>query len=167
MWYMRLIQFCNENQGFMAALLSVLSLGLSVIAIAISIKTSKIPYKKSVVLGSTYDYSLSSAEPVGFSASVVNVGNRIINVSFLGLGFKEGKSLKKLFPINDIDFKPQGLLPPTEIKEVRYRAADLSRLTIPDNKKLFVIMIDSEGRTYKKKIGKCATLKEVYSNQGS
>lgn len=41
---MDVIQWCNENNGFLTAILSVVGLMLSVIAIVISIHTARLPY---------------------------------------------------------------------------------------------------------------------------
>ena len=43
---MKYIQWCNENNGFLTAILSITSLLLSVTAIVVSIMTARLPYKK-------------------------------------------------------------------------------------------------------------------------
>lgn len=40
-----IIKWCNENNGFLTALLALLSLFLSAFAIAVSIQTARLPYK--------------------------------------------------------------------------------------------------------------------------
>lgn len=45
---MAFIEWCNNNQGFITAIFSLLSLLVSTIAIVISILTSRLPYKKAV-----------------------------------------------------------------------------------------------------------------------
>lgn len=44
---MEIIEWCNNNQGFISAILSLLTLIASIIAIIISIVTSRLPLRKS------------------------------------------------------------------------------------------------------------------------
>ena len=54
-----IIQWFNENNGFSAAILSVVGLLLSSIAIIISIKVAKLPYKKKIKINMSYNYFFS------------------------------------------------------------------------------------------------------------
>ena len=47
-----IIEWCNNNSGFIQSILACLTLLASLIAIVVSIKTSKIPYKKRMLLTS-------------------------------------------------------------------------------------------------------------------
>lgn len=49
---MNIIRWCNENNGFLTAILSLIGLVLSVTAIVVSIRTARLPYKKKLMLGS-------------------------------------------------------------------------------------------------------------------
>ena len=49
---MNIIQWCNENNGFLTAILSLIGLVLSVPAIVVSLRTARLPYKKKLMLGS-------------------------------------------------------------------------------------------------------------------
>lgn len=80
------VQWCNENNGFLTAILSVIGLLLSIIAIVVSIHTARLPYKKQLLLGSSLLLGASvnlgiSAKTfiMGLSASATNIGNRTIN----------------------------------------------------------------------------------------
>ena len=44
------IEWCNQNNGFISAILSIIGLLLSIIAIVISIHTARLPYKKKLLL---------------------------------------------------------------------------------------------------------------------
>ena len=44
-----IIKWCNENNGFLTGLLSLLTVIVSIIAIVVSIRTSRMPYKKAIV----------------------------------------------------------------------------------------------------------------------
>ena len=46
----QIIQWCNNNDGFTSAILSVIGLGLSVIAIWVSISTARLPYRKKITV---------------------------------------------------------------------------------------------------------------------
>ena len=41
-----IIQWCNDNDGFLSAILSVIGLIISIIAIVVSIRTARLPFKK-------------------------------------------------------------------------------------------------------------------------
>ena len=43
---MEFICWCNENNGFLTAVLSIIGLLLSMIAIVVSVSTARMPYKK-------------------------------------------------------------------------------------------------------------------------
>ena len=47
---MNIIRWCNENNGFLTAILSLIGLVLSVTAIVVSIRTARLPYKKKLML---------------------------------------------------------------------------------------------------------------------
>ena len=81
-----IIKWCNENNGFLTGLLSLLTVIVSIIAIVVSIKTARMPYKKSIVLTSTTNFLIGqnnfSGQVVsqfsGVSINAANVGNRNI-----------------------------------------------------------------------------------------
>lgn len=82
---MEFVQWCNENEGFLSAVLSIIGLMLSVIAIVVSVQTARLPYKKKLMLGS-YMMLGATVNPgvnattfiMGMSTSATNVGNRAI-----------------------------------------------------------------------------------------
>lgn len=50
-----IIYLCNNNAGFISAVLTVITIILSIIAIIISIKTALLPYKKSIKIYTMLD----------------------------------------------------------------------------------------------------------------
>lgn len=93
---MNIIQWCNENNGFLTAILSLIGLVLSVTAIVVSIRTARLPYKKKLMLGSYMSVGASmipgvgaETQILGMSASATNVGNRTINITYLGYAIKK------------------------------------------------------------------------------
>ena len=73
---MYLIQWCNDNNGFISAVLSFVGLLLSIIAIVISLRTAKLPYKKKLLLGS---YTSIGAGLIGGNAITQVVGMLLCN----------------------------------------------------------------------------------------
>lgn len=93
---MNIIRWCNENNGFLTAILSLIGLVLSVTAIVVSIRTARLPYKKKLMLGSYMSVGASmipgvgaETQILGMSASATNVGNRTINITYLGYAIKK------------------------------------------------------------------------------
>ena len=93
---MNIIRWCNENNGFLTAILSLIGLVLSVTAIVVSIRTARLPYKKKLMLGSYMSVGTSmipgvgtETQILGMSASATNVGNRTINITYLGYAIKK------------------------------------------------------------------------------
>ena len=79
-----IIEWCNINSGFIQAILALLTLIVSIIAIAVSIKTANLPYKKKMVL------TFGSYIGVGFvddgiHVTCINCGNRTFHIKKLGL----------------------------------------------------------------------------------
>ncbi|MBR4976068.1 MAG: hypothetical protein IKY61_03360, partial [Thermoguttaceae bacterium] len=67
---------------------------ISVLAVVVSIKTAKLPYKKRLSLKVTFkndilrDFNGSIFfPPADICVNVVNTGNRTINLTFLGFGY--------------------------------------------------------------------------------
>ena len=79
---MCVIQWCNDNNGFLSAVLSFIGLFLSVTAIVVSIQTARLPYKKKLLL--SYCILLDVDEhdhmPIinGIEVSATNISNRPI-----------------------------------------------------------------------------------------
>ena len=93
---MNFVQWCDDNNGFLTAILSLIGLILSVTAIVVSICTARLPYKKRIVLGYVVQASASIVPGVGveslilgMSASATNVGNRTVNLRYLGYAVKK------------------------------------------------------------------------------
>ena len=49
---MNFIQWCDDDNGFLTAILSLIGLILSATAIVVSIRTARLPYKKRIMLSS-------------------------------------------------------------------------------------------------------------------
>lgn len=165
-----IINWCNINNGFLTAVLSVIGLLLSVLAIVISIKTARLPYKKKVKLSSSIDIAFSkdmitgetTSEITGISVNASNVGSRNINITYLGIMVKDktlNKKTQKMTKIKD-EITGTGILSPTEVKTEVFKKADLIyNLSKLENKaKISIYVNDSEGTEYKKKLGTAENL---------
>ena len=94
---MEIIQWCNTNSGFLTGVLSLLTLAVSVIAIIISVRTAKLPYKKKLSLSSSFDIAFmqnpitgeTGSGILGISVNAANVGARNVNITYLGISVKD------------------------------------------------------------------------------
>lgn len=164
-----IIKWCNENNGFLTGLLSLLTVIVSIIAIVVSIKTARMPYKKSIVLTSTTNFLIGqnnfSGQVVsqfsGVSVNAANVGNRNIHLVYLGLGIIKDGRMQKMQTI-DRDLGGKGMLVPTDVVTVEYSPRELLSFGQMDSKvKIYCLAIDSEGKQYKKFYGKVG---KVFAN---
>ena len=156
-----LIQWCNSNNGFLTAILSVIGLLLSVIAIIVAIRTARMPYKKKLLLGSSLLIGASTAQglmsspiAVGVEASATNVGNRVISVTYIGYAIKKDGKFSKIYP-TDREFDCKAVLSPSEYKGVQFSTDEIIKAFghLESNTQLFIHASDSEGKEYKRKVG--------------
>lgn len=160
-----IIGWCNNNSGFVTAIFSAVGLLLSVIAIVVSIQTARLPYKKRLKLSSTVDIAFTKnvvtgevvSETVGLSINAANTGMRDINITYLGISVKDKISPDGEKRINKIDgsITGIGLLSPAGVKTELYSKKDmLYCLNLASKKaKVFVYVLDSEGKSYHRKLG--------------
>ena len=86
---LKIITWCNENQGFLSAILSAVGILLSVIAIVVSIRTAMLPFKKKLKLTSSVDVAFSKNtitgeifnDIMGISVNIANVGSRNVSIT--------------------------------------------------------------------------------------
>lgn len=165
------IQWCNENNGFIAAILSLVGLVLSITAIIVSIRTARLPYKKKLLLGSYLSIAggFNSAgqamtKTIGISSSATNVGNRTVNITYLGYAIKKNGHYNYIFPTNR-DFDSKASLEPSEMAETQFYADELLMRFSDENRKtrLYVYAKDTEGTEYKKKAGNIGKLIDTLS----
>ena len=157
---MNFIEWCNNNQGFISATLTIFTILLSILAIAISIRTAKLPYLKKVKLYSKSNFgvydTLQGAAFKGLSCTVgiVNIGNRAIYIDYLGLGFYLNGRIQKFTPLNrKLECKKR--IEPTETCEVEFLLQELkvAQQRIDRDEVIYAILIDTEGKIHKKRIG--------------
>lgn len=157
MLFLNIVNWCNGNQGFISAILSLLTLIVSIIAIIISIITSRSPYKRKLAVsgGSTIGINFDFD---GLHVTVVNVGN--MSVMIKNVGIKVGKNIYTNF--NTID-KSKIMLKPTETTTQYFYNNDLKVfMKLKSNKRLYAYAEDTEGKKYKKYIGKAKLIQKYY-----
>jgi conserved domain protein len=171
-----IIEWCNTNTGFLTAILSIFSLLVSTIAIVVSVETARLPYNKKVLLSFSTDIGFFTnpttgqlnSEIVGMSVNATNVGFRCVNITYLGISFKDKFLLckqNKILKIRD-ERTGIGLIAPSEIKTESFKKDDLIfALSKPNSSaKVFLYAIDSEGQAYSKKIGRASDIVKSLSN---
>ena len=168
------IQWCDDNNGFLTAILSLIGLILSVTAIVVSIRTARLPYKKQIMLGASLLFGSMPSVSVklsilGMSVSATNVGNRTINLTYLGYAFKKDGNMHYLY---NREFNGASLAP-SEMSESQFYTDDLIKCFSRENRniKLFVYAKDTEGKEYMRKAGTVgkllANLSKLRSEMGS
>ena len=160
------IQWCNDNTGFISAILSLIGLVLSVTAIVVSIRTARLPYNKKLLLGSFMSIGAglipgghTRTQIVGMSASATNIGNRTVNISYLGYAIKKDGRYNMIYPVNR-DFDCKASLEPSEMSETQFYTDELLKCFSKENRKtkLFVYAKDTEGTEYKRRAGNVGKL---------
>lgn len=159
------INWCNVNNGFLTAILSAIGLLLSIVAIVVSIRTARLPYKKKLKLSSSIDIAISKnvitgsvdSEISGVSVNVSNIGFRDVNITYLGFLVKD-KSFtngeQKMTKIND-EVTGTGIIIPTAIKTEFYKKNDLIYALSQVNckAKVYLYALDTEGQKHLKRLG--------------
>lgn len=160
-----IITWCNDNNGFLTAILTLVGLLLSVIAIVVSIRTARLPYKKSIKLSSSYSIlftrneltGLAGSSIVGITVNATNTGSRNIKITYLGLTVKDkslGKNPMKMTKIRDAATGIGTISPSEELSEL-YDKNDLlySFSKVSPHAEVCIYALDSEGQEYIKKMG--------------
>lgn len=171
-----IIDWCNQNVGFIEAIVAIISSILSFIAIIISIHAARLPFKKEIKLSQSYDFEYISDDAtlnvksnlIGMTINASNVGFRNVNLVYLGLALKDKKrpwKYKKLFLLKNTDCH-KCFIEPTQIATVHY---DIMTILghfdmVPKSHRLYIFAMDSEGKKYHKFIGKSAPIGKYISS---
>ena len=158
-----IIIWCNENSGFLTAILALLSLFISFWAVIVSIRVARLPYKKAILLNTSISFHFSSdgisgsveSRPLGINVSATNIGNRTVTLTYVGLAIRgTGFKIQKMYPL-DRELKGTGLLVTSASISVDYYREELLRVLSKENKckTLYACAIDSEGKVYLRRRG--------------
>lgn len=85
-----LIEWCNDNEGFLSFMLSLLTILISVIAIIASNKIGKLPYKKDI--RAIPNFFLDNDKPV-IDLILQNTGNADISIKYINIFSKPRLSI--------------------------------------------------------------------------
>ena len=147
-----IINWCNSNEGFVTALLSILTLATSIIAIIVSICTARLPYKKKLLLkfGSFIGVGLIK-ELQGIHITITNIGNRDINIADLGILIS-----KQVYDRIENKEENRIKLISGESKTVYYTIDEIKDATknVDSSKRMYAYVLDTEDKKYKKYIGR-------------
>lgn len=144
------IEWCNVNQGFVSAILALVSICLSFIAIIVSIRVAKMPYKKKIAVGFYTNIGVGGCSGIEYySIEATNIGNRVLKLSFLGVGYKKNGKWQKC--CNIVTGNSQNvMLGINDTATVTYPIESVNDLM--DKNTLYALAIDVEGKIYKRKI---------------
>lgn len=168
---MVVIKWCNENQGFLTALLSLLGLFISFWAVVVSIQTARLPYRKRVLLnGNLVDirnlFSKEIHDLDGVNVNIVNVGNRAINFTFVGLAIRDKSN--KMKELHLLDWKPESfILEQSKTHSVYYKIKELEVYLCGEKPSqfLYAYAVDTERKTYKKYICKIGQVTKHFNKR--
>lgn len=164
---MNFIQWCNDDNGFLTAILSLIGLILSATAIVVSIRTARLPYKKRIMLSTTPAIDIGASAGCryqksfipkllllsGMSVLATNTGNRTVNLTYLGYAVKkDGEYTPLLIPPYNHEFNSTASLAPSEMFENQFYIDELIKVLSHENPniKLFMYAKDTEGKKYTK-----------------
>lgn len=133
------IQWCNENVGFATIVLSGLTLLVSIIAVIVSLRTARLPYKKllKIEAGSYFTTDGDS----GLHVTAVNCGNVDFTISNMGFIAKGNQLMINMHSSNQY---PVRLKNGEQVSE--YFADGSSTIqNLKSNRKIIAYVKDSEG----------------------
>lgn len=144
------IDFCNNNIGFVEALLSILTLSTSIIAIVVSLNTARLPYKKKTIMNFNSCFLITDcvSDDYFYSVDITNIGNTPVYLQYFGLGTRISGRIQKITSLSDLNHH-KGRLGVGETLEVMYSKDVFQEL---DVRKCFLLSIESDGKHHIRKI---------------
>ncbi len=151
---MNVIEWCNNNSGFVSAILSVVGIMISVIAVVVSIHTARMPYAKKIALSAGNYFTTDGS--FGYHVSATNVGNRPVLITKIGfsVGDKIMVNPRTIGESQKILHTAENTSQYFSIEEMK---SGVSRL----NGKVYAYVEDSEGKTYKKYLCRVDDIKRI------
>ena len=147
----QIIEWCNSNEGFVSAILALVSLLLSVVAICISISVAKLPFKKKISLAFYTNMGIGDARGyVGYEVVATNIGNRVVATDYVGLGYYKNGKLQRLYTVNR-DMNNKQRLEINESCNVKFTKEEFNNIK-KQSSRIYAIATDVEGTVFKKRI---------------
>lgn len=149
-----IINWCNNNQGFINMILSVATLMVSAIAVIISIITAQLPYKRKVDISSGSSLGVG-IDFEGIYVTATNVGNRAVRICNIGFCVKNDVYFNK-----DTISQSTTILKPgeTTTQYINKNDYEIFYRNNSRNKKIYAFAKDESGRMYKKYLCKIKEL---------
>ena len=152
-----IIKWCNVNEGFATILLSFGTLVVSILAIIISIRTARLPYKKKLLLN-VGTYIGIGIDTIGTHITATNIGNRNIKIKNIGLLINK-KCYSNIKRLKD----SQITLSPGDATTQDFDKKELKELKeLNKNYMVFGYVEDTEGTKYKKYVCRLNKLLKKY-----
>lgn len=143
-----IILWCNQNQGFLSAILSVLALSLSVLTMIMTYRLGKMPYKKKVKM---IPVLYKKNEEFNIDLTLINSGNATICIKNIGIFNNE------MLNIGMPDEWEYITLKPCDYYKVQIRLYDdlenIETNKLDLNNHIIIIVNDVDGRRYKARKG--------------
>lgn len=139
-----IIEWCNDNQGFISAVLSVLTIIISVIAIYYSNKVGKIPYRKKMQVIPCY-YEDNGNEII--EIMIINYGLMTLVISNISIKDSKNDCVGGTGILKPIVVKP------SEYKRIKIQINDFNGLiekyALDLNKKMTIEVCEYCGKIHK------------------
>lgn len=172
---MSFVEWCNNNSGFMSAVLSLIGLVVSGVAIYTSVRAARLPYKKKlklstdeVAIRTRHNTNSYKTSRYGILICCVNVGSREILVTCLGVCAKHSRRSLKYQGFDGTRYSLEGehtnIIMPTQVKTTFIFKERLRKYfsSIDKKDKIYLYARDSEGKEYYKKIMNYSEFYELY-----
>lgn len=141
-----IIQWCNENVGFATIVLSALTLLVSIIAVVVSIRTARLPFKKLIKIECGNYFNTDGLS--GLHVTAINCGNIDFTISKMGFITKEKQLIVNLYSSNKY---PVRLKIGEQVSEYFTDQAPAIQ-SLKTNRRIFAYVMDSEGKIFKKRM---------------
>lgn len=104
---MNFIEWCNNNEGFLTMILTIISLIISVLTVIVSVRTAILPYKKKILIN---HFLIEKQENYICHLYIINAGNRTIGINSIAINYED-----KLVGLSN--FNSNNFIEPTKVFE--------------------------------------------------
>ncbi len=143
------IWWCNLNQGFLSAILSIMTILISVFTLILTQKIGKMPYRKEI---SITPFLMKNCDGYVIDILIVNSGLVPILIDCVHITNKKGL----VIGMSDGNIKPE-LLSPNDSKEMSIKIIDdeenIAKNELNLNNKIKIILYEHNGKKHEKHNG--------------
>lgn len=140
------IRWCNENVGFATIVLSGLTLLVSIIAVIVSLRTARLPYKKLLKIEAG-SYVTTDGDS-GLHVTAINCGNVDFTIRSMGFIAKGNQLMINMHSSNQY---PIRLKNGEQVSEY-FADGSFAIQNLKSNRKIIAYVKDSEGKIYRKRM---------------